>query len=229
MIIFIDTETTGLEINDKICSIGIVTIEDGVVNSKYELINEGKKISTKASSINHITNEMIKDKPKLKESDVFKFLENNNTQETTLIGHNINSDLARLFESGFKYKGEIIDTLRVSKHLIPECESYSLQFLRYELKLYKNEVDNIRAYNALSDALVVKMLYEYLSDIKSKDELCKLSFEKVLLEKLEFGKYAGRYIEDISMNDRGYLEWMLTSIMDLDEDLRYSIDYYLRG
>ena len=31
------------------------------------------------------------------------------------------------------------------------------------------------------------------------------------------------------MCDRGYLEWMLAQIVDLDDDLRYSIDYYLQG
>ena len=47
------------------------------------------------------------------------------------------------------------------------------------------------------------------------------------MQKFEFGKYSGRYIEEISMCDRGYLEWMLGNIMDLDEDLRYSIEYNL--
>jgi len=229
VLIFLDVETTGLEIDDKICSIGMVTIEDEIITTLYELVNEGKKISPKASSINHITNEMIKAKPKLKDSDIYKFLEKHNSVTTTIIGHNVNFDLERLSAAGFIYKGNIIDTLRVSKHLIPECESYSLQFLRYELKLYKNEVEKITAHNAISDALVVKMLYDYLLDIKTKDEMCELSFKKVLLEKFEFGKYSGKYIEEICMNDRGYLDWMMSQVVDLDEDLRYSIDYYLRG
>jgi len=49
----------------------------------------------------------------------------------------------------------------------------------------------------------------------------------VLIQKLDFGKYSGRYIEEITMCDRGYLEWMLSNIADLDEDLRYSIERYL--
>jgi len=47
------------------------------------------------------------------------------------------------------------------------------------------------------------------------------------MQKFNFGKYEGRYIEEISICDRGYLEWMLMNILDLDEDLRYSINYYL--
>ncbi len=228
MLIFIDAETTGLQTDDKICSLALIIEEDSGETLKYELINEGKKISSKASSINHITNEMIKGKPKLKDSDIFKFLQNVNTSEATIIGHNVNFDLEKLSINGFKFKGKIIDTLKVSKHLIPECESYALQFLRYELKLYKNEVEEIVSHNALSDARVVKALYKYLLDFATKDEMYELSFKNVLLQKFEFGKYQGRYIEEIAMYDRGYLEWML-SVMDLDEDLRYSIDYYLRG
>lgn len=223
MLIFLDLETTGLDSNDKICSIAIVTNE----NNFYDLVNEGKKIPPLASSINHITNEMIKEKASLKDSETFKFLEKNNTEETIIIGHNVKFDLQKLAEIGFSFNGKVIDTLRVTKHLIPECEFFSLQFLRYELKLYRNEELNIVPHHALSDALVVKQLYNYLEDIASRDEMHELSFKKVLMSKFSFGKYSGKYIEEISMSDRGYLEWMLKNIMDIDEDLRYSIEYYL--
>lgn len=229
MLIFLDTETTGLENADKICSIAIIAQTQEKELTLYELLNEGKKIPPLASSIHHITNEMIKGKGDFKSSKVYKFLEENNTQETTLVGHNIKFDLEKLSSTGFRFKGKIIDTLRVTKHLISECELFSLQLLRYELKLYKNEPEDIIAHNAMSDALVVKLLYEYLLDITTQEEMYELSFKNVLLNKLQFGKYSGKYIEEICMNDRGYLEWMLNSISDLDEDLRYSITYYLEG
>lgn len=236
MIIFIDIETTGLESLDRICSIAVIAVDGKDIISKYDLVNEGKKVSPKASSVNHITNEMIKDKPKLKDSETFKFLEKNNNRDTTIIAHNVKFDLKMLLTCGFEWHGNIIDTLRVTKHLILECEEFSLQFLRYELKLYKNEMkealkcgisDDLSAHNAMSDSLHVKLLYEYLLEIKPHVELIELSFKNVLMQKLEFGKYSGRYIEEISMCDRGYLEWMLGNIMDLDEDLRYSIEYNL--
>ena len=223
MTIFLDTETTGLEIQDKICSIAVVSEE----NIIYELVNDGKKIPPLASSINHITNEMIKDKAKLLDTKSYHFLQKNNSQTATIIGHNVKFDLEMLSKSGFNFKGNLIDTLRVTKHLVPECEIFSLQFLRYELKLYKQEDENTQAHNALSDAKLVKILYEYLLDFASHEKMIELSSQYVLMQKFEFGKYSGRYIEEISMIDRGYLEWMLNNIMDLDEDLRYSITYYL--
>ncbi len=234
MLIFLDLETTGLESSDKICSIGMICLDKEVVFSFYELINEDKKISSKASSINHITNEMLKDKPKLKDSQAWKILHENNNQDSTIIAHNVNFDLKMLMQSGFLWQGKVVDTLRVTKHLIPECEEFSLQFLRYELKLYKDEQKealkynaDISPHNALSDALHVKLMYEYLLEIKAHDELISLSLKNVLIEKFSFGKYSGRYIEEISMCDRGYLEWILLQMRDIDDDLRYSISRFL--
>lgn len=236
MLIFLDLETTGLESEDKICSIAIIVIDEAENYYKYELINEGKKIPAEASSIHHITNEMIKNGPAFIESEIFEFLQKNNSDENTLIAHNIKFDLEKLSSSGISWKGDIIDTLRVTKHLIPECELFSLQVLRYELKLYKEEdkeslkcgiKDALIAHNALSDALVLKLLFAYLLELSNENEMKELSFKNVLIEKFGFGKYKGKYIEEISMNDRAYLEWMLTSVSDLDEDLRYSINYYL--
>jgi DNA polymerase-3 subunit epsilon/exodeoxyribonuclease X len=235
VLIFLDLETTGLEDDDKVCSIGIIAV-DKEITTIYELVNDGKKIPPKASSINHITNEMIKGKQKLIKSNGYKFLKEHNNSNTVIVGHNIGFDMKKLLAIGFNFKGLVVDTLRVSKHLIPECDAYSLQILRYDLKLYKKEIKELEKcgieggilpHNALSDALIVKLLYEYLLEMSSLDEMLELSFKNVLLQKLEFGKYTGRYIEEIVMIDRGYLEWMLSSITDLNDDLRYSISYYL--
>ncbi|MEA3330890.1 MAG: exonuclease domain-containing protein [Campylobacterota bacterium] len=238
MLIFLDLETTGLQQNDKICSIGLIAVDDSEISVKYDLINEGKKIPSQTSSIHHITNEMIKGKPRFEDSETYKFLQLHNHEDSTLIAHNVRFDLNNLLACGFEWQGRVIDTLRVTKHLIPECERFSLQFLRYELKLYRVETQealacgmnaNIVSHNALDDALMVKLLYTYLLDISSYKEMIELSFKNVLLQKLEFGKHSGKYIEEVAMNDRGYLEWMLGNIMDLDDDLRYSITYYLQG
>ena len=238
MLIFIDLETTGVESNDKICSVALIIVDKETVSYKYELVNEGKKIPPQASSIHHITNEMIKEKPSFKDSDAYKFLQQNNNEKNTLIAHNIKFNLQKLSSAGMIWKGDVIDTLRVTKHLIPECEFFSLQVLRYELKLYRGEdkekdklgiKDALSAHNALSDALIVKLLFNSLGELASVDKMKELSFKNVLLQKFDFGKYAGKYIEEIAMNDRGYLQWMLEGITDLDEDLRYSINYYLEG
>jgi len=229
---------TGFEQEDKICALGSVVFENNsCVRIFYELVNEGKKIAALASSKHNITNEMIQDKPALKESEIYKFLEKENREENTLIVHNASHVLKMLESSGFKFKGTIIDTFKVVKHLEQECEIFRLEYLRYELLLYRQEEkiqnmcgikDALVSHNALANAVIIKLLYDYLLNIAAEDKMHELSFKSVLLEKFNFGKYVGKYIEDIALNDRGYLLWML-SLEDLDEDLEYSIKYYLEG
>jgi DNA polymerase-3 subunit epsilon/exodeoxyribonuclease X len=236
MLIFLDVETTGYEKEDKICSIGALLFNDAsCVSCHYELLNEGKKIPAVASAVHNITNEMIQDKKKLRESGVYELLQLHNEEDTTLIVHNAAFVVEMLERSGLKWHGKIIDTQRVVKHSIAECEFFTLEFLRYELKLYKEEEqlktlcgikDALVAHHALSDAVVIKLLYDYLTQELSVEKMHELSFEMVLLQKFPFGKYAGRYIEEIAMQERSYLLWML-SLENLDDDLRYSLEYYL--
>jgi DNA polymerase-3 subunit epsilon/exodeoxyribonuclease X len=227
-------ETTGLESSDKICSIALVSENEYL----YELLNEEKKISVEASSVHHITKEMLEGKPAFSESNALKFLKEHNSSEHTLVAHNIKFDLEKLRESGFVWLGNTVDTLRVTKHLIPECEQFSLQILRYELKLYRLEEARVQKYgikdamvahNALSDALVTELLFETLLEMASLEEMNALSHKNVLLEKFNFGKHKGRYIEEVCINDRSYAEWLLNGVTELDEDIRYSLNYYLQG
>jgi len=232
MTIILDTETTGLELKDRICAIGIVLDKE----IHYELIHPGKKIPPEASAIHHITNEMVEEAPSFTTSQSYELIRSLNSGEHTLVSHNAPFDLAMLQKEGIIWQGEIIDTLKCSKALMDDLEGYGLQFLRYELRLYREEEEffdqfgvNPAAHNAISDALHTRMVYEYLLDLASHEKLAELSEARLLLGRLPFGKYAKKRIETIAMKDPAYLKWMLQSLMDMDEDLRYSIEYYLRG
>jgi DNA polymerase-3 subunit epsilon/exodeoxyribonuclease X len=231
VLIFLDTETTGLEELDRICSLGVIIQDSKNISTHYELIKSSKKIKPEASAVHHLTDEMLKDKKVFKKSKIYKTLQECNSRENVLISHNINFDLKMLQKEGFIWEGAVIDTLKCVRHLIPECEQFSLQYLRYELRLYKEEKSElditIQAHNALSDALHVRLLYKYLLDYASHEKLEELSMKNVLISKFAFGKYKGRYIEDIAMSDRAYIEWMLNTVADMDEDLLYSLEYYL--
>jgi len=225
MLIFLDM--------DIICSVGILYEQQLLC----ELVNEGKKIPPLASSIHNITNEMICKSAAFRESRVYETLQRYNTQEHTLVSHNPALHLQKLSEQGLQWQGSIVDTARVTKHLIPECELFSLNFLRYELHLYLQE-ERLReeygikcaliAHDVQSDVIITKILFEYLSELATLEQMQEMSFSKVLLEKLPFGKYQGRYIEEIIDIDRSYVQWML-QLQELDEDLRYSLEYYLQG
>lgn len=230
MLIFFDTETTGLEINDRLCAIGL--IEGDHVH--YELINPLKKVPPAASAIHHITNEMLKEAPVFSVSKSHEKLIEFNAPETIIVSHNAPFDLAMLQKEGISWQGRVIDTLKCAKALMDDLDGYSLQFLRYELRLYRHESEffsdygvNIVSHNAASDALHTKMIYEYLLDLAEVETLISMSQSHLLLTRLPFGKYAKRRIEEIALKDAAYLKWMLESLMDMDEDLRYSIKYHL--
>jgi len=233
MLIFLDLETTGLESDDRVISIGLI-YEDTL---HYERISPAKKkIQIDAMVVHHITNEMLKDAPIFENSNTKVLLDSINTKSNTIISHNVGFDSMMLTREGFEFKGEYIDTLRCTRHLLKENDSHALQYLRYDLELYKQEQVyfknngvTIQPHHALSDALHVKMLYNYLLGLSDEKTLKLLSNQRVLIEKFSFGKHKDKYIEEVSMNDRGYLEWMLHTMSDLDEDLRYSIEYYLGG
>ncbi len=231
MLIFFDTETTGLEANDRICAVGMVE-ED---QTHFELIHPGRKIPPAASAIHQITNEMVKESPVFADSKSYETLKESSKSGHVLISHNAPFDLAMLAKEGIGWQGEVIDTLKCAKALMDDLEGHSLQFLRYELRLYREEEAffkdhgaSIMPHHPLSDALHVKMLYTYLLDLAEHDRLVEISKSHVLLNRLPFGKYAKRRIEEIALKDPGYLKWMLESLVDMDEDLRYSIEHFLR-
>ncbi|MDD2369732.1 MAG: exonuclease domain-containing protein [Sulfuricurvum sp.] len=230
MLVFLDTETTGVEVKDKICALGLITDSE----LHFERINPGKKIPPSASAIHHITNEMVKDAPSFIESISAQKLETLNISENVLVSHNAPFELSMLQKEGIAWQGQVIDTLKCAKSLMDDLEGYSLQFLRYELRLYREEEAvfktlgvSITPHHALSDALHTRMVLEYLLDLADLERLIEISKSYVLLSRLPFGKYAKKRIEEIALKDPGYLKWMVESLMDMDEDLRYSIEYYL--
>ena len=223
MNIFFDIDTSGLELQDRICAMGIYAQEIAL----YELVDPEKKISPHASAHHHITNEMVQQSPFFPNTQGYSFLMQHNTQSNTLIVTQSTFVNSMLLKEKFLFQGEMIALLRVVKHLIPECEAFTLQYLRYELQLYKEETGAVPL-NALGDCYVLELLYRYLLTMVSHEEMIRLSKECVLLQKFSFGKYKDRYIEEIASLDQGYLRWMLT-LDDLDEDLSYSVQYYLKG
>jgi len=232
VLIYLDLETTGLEEADRICSLGLI-IQGGDDTQTYDgLIKPSRKIRPEAMAVHHITNEMVKEAPLFSDAEIVKLLQTYNSDENILVAHNISFDLAMLAKEDFFWKGGVIDTLKCSRHLIDEIDRFSLQFLRYELGLYRSEVKEadrlgleLKAHSALSDAFHVRLLHHYLNEMVNDEKLMELTMEPVLIKKFAFGKYKDHYLEEVAMNDAGYLRWMLEQ--KIDEDLEYSIKHYL--
>jgi DNA polymerase III epsilon subunit-like protein len=244
MAIFIlfDTETTGAEEHDRIIQIGAMIVHDRENIEVYdELCSSTVPISLEAMEVHHIIPEMIEEKPLFKDLESTKKILEYNAPGNYLIAHNINFDLAMLEKEGFKNNYTLIDTLRCAKHLLPKSPNHRLQYLRYALELYHVEQAEahqlgvtIKAHDAIGDVLVMKLLLsklvrltqEKFAGVNPMIKLAELTQTPVLMKTFKFGKYKDREIAEVVHEDRGYLTWMRANL-DLDEDMRFTLDHYL--
>lgn len=231
--VFLDTETTGNDLlNDRLFQL--------CYKHKGEIFNEYFKppvpISIKSQSITHVTNKMVADKPLFAEStmkeEIAKLL-----KSTILVAHNAVFDIAMLSHEGVEVP-QFICTLKIARALdtngvIPE---YNLQYLRYYLELdiegaAHEAKDDVLVLEALFGRLFNKMLQIEPDPSKAIEKMVKISLEPSLFTMIPFGKYRGRKIEDIAIQDRAYLEWLLEQKLQSnanEEDWIYTLKYHLK-
>ena len=131
--ILLDTETTGLLEEDRICQLCYGILDDNLEH--FELFDAFVKppvdIKFQTMAIHHITREMVKDKPSCQESDIFQKLLTLNVPQHIMVIHNAKFDLDMLQKEGFELQTPLIDTFRCAKHLYPQEPSCAMQVLRY--------------------------------------------------------------------------------------------------
>jgi len=242
--ILFDTETTGNNEEDRIIQVGAMIVDTkGQLEVFDELCSTVLPIKVDAMAVHGITPNLIEGKGLFIETNFYKTLCSLNNQENYLIAHNMPFDLGMLKKEGFVPDIKIIDTLRVARHLIPEAPSKALQYLRYYLELYKEEeaeadkyTITIKAHDAIGDVLVMKLLLSKLvtltkekyPDTHPMTKMEELTNTPIFIETFAFGKYKDRKIADVCREDMGYIEWMKKN-MDLDEDMKYTLDTIIKG
>lgn len=163
----LDIETTGLNpAEDKIIEIGMAKISDGeIVDSYSTLVNPGIKISERITMITGITDDMVEGKPAITEiiSDIVDF-----TKDMPILGHNVIFDYSFIkkaaVNSGLDFKKSGIDTLKLSRRLLPEVPHKTLEYLCGYFG-----IDAGNSHRAYDDALSAMKLYEKLHQIKPDD------------------------------------------------------------
>ena len=224
MFIFLDTETTGTDEDDRLCQIAFKTETGLIVN---ELFNPGKQISIEAMCIHHITNEMVNDKPPFKHSNTWTkltelFADTNNI----MVAHNAMFDAAMLQREDV-HPQKTICTLKMARFLDKEGQipQYNLQYLRYYLKL---NID-AKPHDALGDILVLEALFNRIHakamerfGVYAINKMIEVTQNPVLLTRMPYGKHKGMKFEEIPID---YLQWLYDT--DLDEDMAYTVKHYL--
>lgn len=162
--VVIDTETTGLHcVQNQIVELTAIRFRDWKpVEIFTTLINPGSHIPEDATRIHGITDEMVKDAPKIGEviKSFDSFLGSDN-----LLGHNISFDLGFLDMAGSEYsntKRKYYDTLTLAQYLDLYVDNNKLTTLcdHYYIR------DNSTAHRSASDALATGLLFDKLVEQK---------------------------------------------------------------
>ncbi|RLA74034.1 MAG: 3'-5' exonuclease [Epsilonproteobacteria bacterium] len=240
--IILDTETTGTGETDRVIQLGYVVLGAKEVEVHNEFFSSDIPISFGAMEVHGITPDLLVGKPTCSESTSYKRLLELNTNDNYMIIHNAPFDLGMLEKEGFKTQMKVIDTLRVAKHILPDEDAHRLQYFRYKMELYKEEEQEaaklgvvVKAHDAIGDVLVLKLLLTKLREEVARqfpdenpvEKMVDLTATPIIVKSFRFGKHKGKTLEEVAASDSGYLRWMLSSMENLDDDMRYSINSVL--
>ena len=240
--IILDTETTGTSETDRVIQLGYIVLGAKEIEVQNEFCNSDIPISFGAMEVHGITPDMLEGKPTCQETTAYKRLLELNTPENYMIIHNAPFDLGMLEKEGFETKMKVIDTLRVAKHVLPDEDAHRLQYFRYKMEIYKDEQKEadalgieVKAHDAIGDVLILKLLLSKLKDIVQEqfphanpvEKMVELTTTPIIIKTFRFGKHKGKTLEEVASSDAGYMRWMLSSMENLDADLKYSINLVL--
>jgi len=190
----LDIETTGLSpAREKITEIAIFLHDGTKITDEYStLINPEKKIPYRITQMTGINNRMVESAPRFYEvaKKIVEF-----TKDAIIVGHNVRFDYNFLrhefLQLGFDFQRETLDTVKLSRKLIPGQPSYSLGKLCKSLG-----IDNHARHRAAGDALATVQLFELLLSLdpeldKSKQKKVAHDLNKSLVDHLprETGVY----------------------------------------
>ena len=167
--VFLDTETTGLSIQEdnRIVEIACIETKDLIPTKKifHELINPERKVEEDALKIHGHTNEMLKEKKKFRDiaNEFLQFIEGKK-----LIIHNasfdisfLNHELKKINKKTLNIK-DVVDSLEIARTKYPGV-SNSLDNL---CKRFNIDLSKRTKHNALLDCELLREVYINLTEQK---------------------------------------------------------------
>lgn len=179
----IDIETTGLDTRwDEIIEVSAIKIRDGFIHSSFsETIQIENELDEFIIELTGITDEMLQKSRTVTEvlPDYLKFI-----GDDILIGHNVNFDINFIYDnyllcSNKPFTNDFVDTLRLSRRLLPDLKHHRLDDLIQYFNLEKREL-----HRGLSDCeYTLKIFTELRNMISDIDEFilsCKKKNKYIL-------------------------------------------------
>lgn len=220
----LDCETTGLENDkDRIIEIALVRFTFEEVLETYEtLIDPQMPIPEASTAIHHITDSMVKGKPKIVEilPKVFEFV-----GRSIIVGHGITNDIAFLCAAAKQHNmpcklasHPYLDTLRMAR-LYGESPINSLEKLRQHFNIPEEG-----AHRAMNDVVVNIEVFKYLAKrFKTTEQIVNRLKSPIQLKTMPLGKHKGRTFPEIPVE---YLRWAVNQ--NFDQDLMFSLKVELK-
>ncbi len=226
-LVFFDLETTGVNpFEDRIVQIAIIKLfPDGTEEEQQWLINPGIPIPKEVTAIHGISDEMVKTAPRL--GDIAQELVRI-FADADIGGYNVKNFDIPLLQQEFHRVGIVLDTEQLAVidpmqiFRIKEPRTLEAAYEKYCGKTHTN------AHNAMADTRAsLEVLYGQLAaypDLpKNVEELYLACYPKdpnaydaegklrMIDGKLviNFGKNKGKTLQELALNDPGYLEWIL--------------------
>ncbi|MEW9669802.1 ATP-dependent DNA helicase DinG [Ammoniphilus sp. 3BR4] len=173
----VDFETTGNKPKDgdRIIQIGAVLIEDGEIVSQFStLVNPKTPIPIFIQQLTQINDDMVADAPVIEDilPELLKILDG-----SVFVAHNVFFDLGflqhALTENGYNpFSGPILDTVELSRLLLPNQSGYKLSDLSMEL-----DIEHETPHQADSDAMATAHIF--LSLLDKLDSLPYLAIQRL--------------------------------------------------
>lgn len=214
-----DIETTGLSSrSNEIIEIGAVKIENFQITDRFHsLVCPKRNIPMEITQLTGITNEMVKGQPAIDEvlEDFLNFV-----GDLPVAAHNASFDVSFIQEAcshrNTAFSNEVIDTIKLSKLLLPDLKKYRLDSVASSLNIsMKNH------HRADDDAETAGKIMLKLFEILKKDSIQELAQINLNTKKMDFKKLDSYHCVILVKNSIG--------LKNLYKLISYShIDYFYK-
>lgn len=195
--VIFDLETTGIScVNDRVIEISAIKVQkQRVVEEFSTLVNPEMKIPSRASLVNHIYDDVVRNAPVFEDAlaDFDVFIGN-----MVLVGHNIHTfDIKFLQRDAFQYWGKVfvndyIDTLSLARQYLPHLSKYKLTDLAGHYHILTDG-----AHRALADCRMNQKVFEKLGEelrspsVRRNMKICPRCGQFMRKRQGKFGEFWG--------------------------------------